>query len=47
MLPLSRKSWAVKIRVAIVCLQLKLDEIQNDYLTQTLVFLEKVNLKSK
>ena len=35
---------AVKSRVSIVYPQLKFDEIQNDYLTQTLVFLVIVKL---
>ena len=37
--------WVVKIRVSIAYIQLKFDEIQNDYLTQTLVFLAGVELK--
>ena len=40
-----KHEWAVKTRVSIVYLQLKFDEIQNDYLTQTLVFLAGVEMK--
>ena len=36
-----------KTRILIVYLQLKFDEIQNDYLTQALVFLARVDLKKK
>ena len=36
---------AVKTCVSILCLQLKFDEIQNDYLTQTLVLLAGVEFK--
>ena len=36
---------AVKIEVSIAYLQFKFDEVQNDYLTQTLVFLAGVELK--
>ena len=36
---------AVKTRVSIVYLQLYFDEIQNDYLAQTLVFLVGFELK--
>ena len=39
--------WAVEIWVSIVYLQLKFDKIQNDCLTQTLVFLAGVELKKK
>ena len=37
----------VRTRESIVYLQLKFDEIKNDYLTQTLVFLVGVELKKK
>ena len=36
---------AVKTRVTIVYVQLKFDESQDDYLTQTLVYLTGVELK--
>ena len=37
--------WAVKIQTPIVYLCFKFDEIQNDYSTETLVFLEGDELK--
>ena len=37
--------WAVKTTVSIVYLQLKFDEIQKDFSTQTVVFLAEVKLK--
>ena len=37
--------WIVKFLVSIAYLYLKFDEIQNDYLTQTLAFLAGVELK--
>ena len=48
-MPFIRKSHelALKTRVPIVYLQVKFDEMQNDYLTQTLVFLGPVELKNK
>ena len=36
-----------KTEALIVYLQLKFDEIQNDYLSQTLVFLAEVGMKKK
>ena len=37
--------WVVKAGLLIVYLKLKFDEIQNDYLTQTLALLTEVELK--
>ena len=37
--------WAVKTRVTIIYLQVKLNKTQKDYWTQTLVFLTGVKLK--
>ena len=46
-LPLSKKSWtSCNIRVWIAYLQLRFDEVQNDYLTQTLLFLAGVERNS-
>ena len=39
--------FAVKTPVSIVYLQQKIDETQNSYLTQALVFLAKIVLKEK
>ena len=45
MLSLFRQSWALKTWVSIVYLQFEFDEIQNDDLTGTLVFLAGAELK--
>ena len=37
--------WADKTKVMIVYLQLKFDDIQNDYLSKTQVFLAGIELK--
>ena len=43
--PAEKLKQAIKTRVSIVYLQLKIDEIQNDYLIQTLVFLAGVEMR--
>ena len=42
---LENHEWAVNTRASIVYPQLKFDEIQNNYLTQTLVFSAEIELK--
>ena len=44
---LTTRKKIIKTRLSIIYLQLKFDEIQNYYLTQTLIFLAGVELKKK
>ena len=46
-MPENHEWWAVKTQVSIVYLQPKINEVQNDYLTQTMVFLAGIELKKK